>query len=128
MRGFSTEQLICAVEAMEKGGIKLVEVTFDQTGAVSDESTAENIRALKERFEGMNSKPAVLFVAIAGILLGLSFIFLKTKTHLFRVRRRFRIRENLKNMRCGGIIERYISKTDLLMKYTPIPKHKRSKI
>lgn len=52
MRGFSTEQLICAVEAMEKGGIKLVEVTFDQTGAVSDESTAENIRALKERFEG----------------------------------------------------------------------------
>lgn len=52
MRGFSTEQLICAVEAMEKGGIRLVEVTFDQTGTVSDESTAENIRALKERFEG----------------------------------------------------------------------------
>lgn len=52
MRGFSTEQLICAVDAMEKGGIRLVEVTFDQTGAVSDETTAENIRALKERFEG----------------------------------------------------------------------------
>lgn len=52
MRGFSTEQLICAVDAMEKGGIRLVEVTFDQTGEVSDEVTAANIRALKERFEG----------------------------------------------------------------------------
>lgn len=52
MRGFTTEQLIHAVDAMEKGGIRLVEVTFDQTGAVSDEVTAANIRALKERFEG----------------------------------------------------------------------------
>ncbi len=52
MRGFTTEQLICAVDAMEKGGIKLVEVTFDQTGAVSDEVTASNIRTLKENFEG----------------------------------------------------------------------------
>ena len=52
MRGFTQEQLICAVDAMEKGGIRLVEVTFDQTGAVSDEMTAANIRALKERFDG----------------------------------------------------------------------------
>lgn len=52
MRGFTQEQLICAVDAMEKGGIRLVEVTFDQTGAVSDEETAANIRALKERFDG----------------------------------------------------------------------------
>ena len=52
MRGFTTEQLICAVDAMEKGGIRLVEVTFDQSGAVSDEVTAANIRALKERFAG----------------------------------------------------------------------------
>ena len=52
MRGFTEEQLIRAVDAMEKGGIRLVEVTFDQTGAVSDEVTASNIRALKENFEG----------------------------------------------------------------------------
>ncbi len=52
MRGFTTEQLIRSVEAMEKGGIRLVEVTFDQTGAVSDDVTAANIRALRENFEG----------------------------------------------------------------------------
>ncbi len=52
MRGFSTEQLVRAVGAMEKGGIKLVEVTFDQTGAVSDEDTVANIHALKEHFAG----------------------------------------------------------------------------
>lgn len=52
MRGFTTEQLIRSVDAMEKGGIKLVEVTFDQSGAVSDETTAGFIRALKENFEG----------------------------------------------------------------------------
>ncbi len=52
MRGFTEEQLIKSVDAMEKGGIRLVEVTFDQTGAVSDEITAANIRALKEHFDG----------------------------------------------------------------------------
>lgn len=52
MRGFTTEQLVNSVDAMEKGGIKLVEVTFDQSGIVRDETTAENIRVLKEKFEG----------------------------------------------------------------------------
>lgn len=52
MRGFTTEQLVNSVEAMENGGIKLVEVTFDQSGEVSDETTAENIRTLKEKFQG----------------------------------------------------------------------------
>ncbi|MBO5898261.1 MAG: bifunctional 4-hydroxy-2-oxoglutarate aldolase/2-dehydro-3-deoxy-phosphogluconate aldolase [Clostridia bacterium] len=52
LRGFSKEQLIRTVEAMEKGGIKLVEVTFDQSGNVSDETTASYIRALKEQFDG----------------------------------------------------------------------------
>ena len=37
---------------MEKGGIKLVEVTFDQTGKISDKETASNIRAVKEHFDG----------------------------------------------------------------------------
>ena len=52
LRGFSEEQLINTVDAMEKGGIRLVEVTFDQTKTVSDEVTAANIRALKNHFEG----------------------------------------------------------------------------
>ena len=52
MRGFPPEQLIASVDAMEKGGIRLVEVTFDQTGATSDDTTAEYIRTLKKHFEG----------------------------------------------------------------------------
>ncbi len=52
MRGFTEEQLVNSVNAMEKGGIRLVEVTFDQSGAVSDETTAANIRILKETFDG----------------------------------------------------------------------------
>lgn len=52
LRGFTTEQLLYAVEAMYTGGIRLVEVTFDQSGAVRDEDTAANIRALSEQFKG----------------------------------------------------------------------------
>ena len=52
LRGFNREQLIATVEAMEKGGIRMVEVTFDQTGTISDETTAANIRLLKEKFAG----------------------------------------------------------------------------
>jgi 2-dehydro-3-deoxyphosphogluconate aldolase/(4S)-4-hydroxy-2-oxoglutarate aldolase len=37
---------------MEKGGVKLVEVTFDQSGVISDEMTAANIQVLKEHFAG----------------------------------------------------------------------------
>ena len=51
MRGFTTEQLINSVEAMANGGIRLVEVTFDQSGKVSHRETAENIRILKEKFD-----------------------------------------------------------------------------
>lgn len=52
LRGFTTEQLVSTVDAMEKGGIRMVEVTFDQSGAIPDEVTANNIRTLKEQFEG----------------------------------------------------------------------------
>ncbi len=52
LRGFDKEQLVNTVAAMEKGGIRLVEVTFDQSGAVSDETTAMYIRTLKEHFGG----------------------------------------------------------------------------
>lgn len=52
LRGFTTEQLINTVGAMEKGGIKMVEVTFDQSGTTPDEVTADNIRAINEHFKG----------------------------------------------------------------------------
>ena len=52
MRGFTEEQLINSVEAMEKGGIRLVEVTFDQSEKVSHETTASYIRALSTHFAG----------------------------------------------------------------------------
>lgn len=52
LRGFSEQELINTVAAMEKGGIKLVEVTFDQSGRVTDEETANNIRAIKQYFNG----------------------------------------------------------------------------
>ena len=52
MHGFSAEQLIRSVDAMEKGGIRLVEVTFDQSGVTGDGMTAEYIHILKEKFEG----------------------------------------------------------------------------
>ena len=52
MRGYTTEELIVAVEAMEKGGIRLVEVTFDQSGKIPNELTAEQIKVLSERFRG----------------------------------------------------------------------------
>ena len=50
MRGFTEDQLIRSVEAMEAGGINLVEVTYDQSGATPDSETADKIRALKEHF------------------------------------------------------------------------------
>ena len=52
LRGLNTEQLVKTVEAMEKGGIRLVEVTFDQSGKISDEETAANIRTLAQTFAG----------------------------------------------------------------------------
>ena len=52
MRGYTMEELIFAVEAMEKGGVRLVEVTFDQSGKIPNEKTAEQIKVLSERFRG----------------------------------------------------------------------------
>ena len=49
-RGLKRDELIKTVAAMEKGGIRLVEVTFDQSGKISDEETAANIAALCEAF------------------------------------------------------------------------------
>ncbi len=49
-RGLEKEQLFLTVEAMQKGGIRMVEVTFDHSGKISDTETAANIRMLCEKF------------------------------------------------------------------------------
>ena len=52
VRGVASEKLIPLAEAMYDGGIRLLEVTYSANGKVSDEETAENIRALAEHFAG----------------------------------------------------------------------------
>lgn len=52
LRGLNRDQLLKTVAAMEQGGIRLVEVTFDQSKRISDAETAANIRAIAETFEG----------------------------------------------------------------------------
>ncbi len=52
VRGVKKEKLIPLAEAMYKGGIKLLEVTYSANGSVSDEETADSIKALAEHFKG----------------------------------------------------------------------------
>ena len=51
VRGVEKEKLLPLCKAMYEGGIRLLEVTFDASGKVSDEETAENIRILSESFK-----------------------------------------------------------------------------
>ena len=52
VRGVEKEKLIPLAEAMYKGGIRLLEVTYSANGKVTDEETAECIKILSEHFEG----------------------------------------------------------------------------
>ncbi len=52
VRGVEKENLIPLAQAMYDGGIRLLELTFDATGKVSDAETAQNIKMLSEHFEG----------------------------------------------------------------------------
>ena len=52
LRGVPREKLIPFAEAAYRGGIRLIECTYDATGTVSDEQTAENIRLLAEHMQG----------------------------------------------------------------------------
>lgn len=52
VRGVAKEKLIPLCNAMYKGGIRLLEVTFDAGKKVSDLETAENIKMLAEEFSG----------------------------------------------------------------------------
>ncbi len=50
VRGVERKKLLPLCKAMYDGGIRLLEVTFDASGKISDEDTAENIRLLSEAF------------------------------------------------------------------------------
>lgn len=50
VRGVAKEKLIPLAEAMYAGGIRLLEITYSANKSVSDEDTAESIRALSEHF------------------------------------------------------------------------------
>ncbi len=52
VRGAEKEKLIPLAQAMYDGGIRLLEVTFDAKGVVTDEQTAENIASLVKYFDG----------------------------------------------------------------------------
>lgn len=52
VRGVEREKLIPLAEAMYEGGIRLMEITYDALGRVSDTETAENIKMLTSHFAG----------------------------------------------------------------------------
>jgi 2-dehydro-3-deoxyphosphogluconate aldolase/(4S)-4-hydroxy-2-oxoglutarate aldolase len=50
VRGIERKKLIPLAQAMYDGGVRLLEVTYSANGTVSDEETAETIRALVTHF------------------------------------------------------------------------------
>ncbi len=52
VRGVEKEKLLSLCEAMYQGGIRLLEITYDASGKVTSEETAENIRMLADAFVG----------------------------------------------------------------------------
>lgn len=50
VRGVEREKLVSLCEAMYRGGIRIVECTYDATGKISDEEISENIKLLVENF------------------------------------------------------------------------------
>ena len=52
VRGIGREKLLQFAEAAYKGGIRLLECTFDATGNTPDETIAANIEILAKHFEG----------------------------------------------------------------------------
>ena len=51
-RGVQKEELLRLAEALYEGGIRLMELPFDQSGRCTDEETAEKIHLLSEKMEG----------------------------------------------------------------------------
>lgn len=51
VRGIESKKLIPVAEAMYRGGIHLLEITYSADKSISDEKTAENINILSEYFK-----------------------------------------------------------------------------
>ena len=52
LRGVAKEKLIPLCEAMYRGGVRLVEVTYSADGSIPDRETAERIKMLATHFAG----------------------------------------------------------------------------
>ena len=52
VRGVPKDKLSPLAEAMYEGGIRLMEITYDATGSIADETTADYIRMLAQHMEG----------------------------------------------------------------------------
>ena len=52
VRGVAKDKLIETAEAMYRGGIRLIEITYSANGSVSDEEIAEGIKLLSDNFKG----------------------------------------------------------------------------
>lgn len=52
VRGVSKEDLLPLAEAMYKGGIRLMEITYDASRPETNQDTAEQIKMLAEAYEG----------------------------------------------------------------------------
>lgn len=52
VRGVGRERLIPLAEAMYEGGIRLLEITYSSDPKADDNETAENIKMLKDHFNG----------------------------------------------------------------------------
>ncbi len=50
VRGYTGKTLISLAEAMWQGGVRFLEVTYDHSGNIPTETTAQDIRALVEHF------------------------------------------------------------------------------
>ena len=52
VRGVPTEKIVKVADAIYRGGFRFLEITFDQSGKIPNEVTAEQIRVVREAFEG----------------------------------------------------------------------------
>lgn len=52
LRGISAEQAVCVAEALYMGGIRLLEITFDQSSRQGIENTEKAIRAVRNVMDG----------------------------------------------------------------------------
>lgn len=52
VRGVARDKLVPLAEAMYRGGVRLLEITYSANGSISDEETADSIRMLADHFKG----------------------------------------------------------------------------